>query len=381
MKRSPFFTTVLLAGLLLMVACNESDLTGPGPLPPGSSESLNGLDKSGLGQITVMTRNVYVGTNLDIILGAEDPNDIPILAAEAFQMLLATNFPERAEALADEIAAKKPHLIGLQEVTTIRIQSPGDMVVGGTIPASTVMLDYLQILNDAIARRGLQYDVVGIVQNFDVEVPMITGFNPLSFDDVRATDFNVVLARHDVRTSNTVAANFQAELPLEDLGLSIPNGYIATDATVKGRTYRFVNTHLESFSELVRYAQAEELVSVFDEEQKPIILVGDFNSPASDGPTYQFVTSQGYQDAWLSNLIGNQGAGNTSLMEPDLRNETSTLFERIDFIFVRTRGSVGNHAIGPVQAWVVGDKPADRTISGLWPSDHAGVVAQLHVPE
>lgn len=374
MKRSLVVT--LLLGLLLM-ACSESNLTGPAPMPPESAMSLLSKVAADAGQLTVMTRNIYVGTNLDIILAAQDPNDIPILAAEAFQTLLATNFYERADALADEIQARKPHLIGLQEVTTIRIQSPGDMVLGGTAPATTVVFDYLEILQDALSRQGLHYDVIATVQNFDVEVPMIVSVDPLAFDDVRATDFNVILARHDVRTSNVVSAKFQAELPLEDLGLSIPNGFTAADAIVNNRVYRFVNTHLESYSEVVRMAQAEELASILAGENKPVVLVGDFNSTAPNGSAYHYMLSQGYRDAWISNQVGNQGDGNTSLMAADLRNTAPTLFERIDFIFVRTSGS----DIGPVQAWVVGNDPKDRTASGLWPSDHAGVVAQLHLPE
>ncbi len=376
MKRSLF---PLLFGLILLAACTEPEITGP---PPESSFlSLNKDHAGGLGQITVMTRNIYIGADVDVILAAEDPNDVPLLTAQAFQTLLATDFHERAVALAAEIVAKKPHLIGLQEVTTIRIQSPGDFVVGGTTPATTVLFNYLDILLDAISARGSYYKVVAVVQNFDVEVPMLVSVDPLAFDDIRATDFDVILAREDVETSNTVADNFHAELPVAQLGITIPRGYVAADVRIQNRTYRFVNTHLESFSELVRFAQAQELLSLLASETKPVIMAGDFNTPASDGSTYQFILSQGYQDAWVSNLIGNQGTGNTSLMAPDLRNEVPTLFERIDFIFVRTSGNVGRHPIGPVQAWVVGDELKDRTPSGLWPSDHAGVIAQLHVSQ
>jgi len=381
MKRSPYPVVLLLFGLLLWAGCDESDMIGHGPVSPESPFSaLNSGKADGSGQVTVMTRNIYIGADVDVILAAQNPDDVPILAAEAFQTLLATNFHERAAALADEIASKKPHLIGLQEVTTIRLQSPGDMVYGGTTPASTVLYDYLEILLDALSARGLSYTAVAVVQNFDVEIPMIVSFDPLAFDDVRATDYDVILARNDVQTSNAVAAHYQAELPVVDLGLTIPRGYVAVDAVIKNRSYRFVNTHLESFSELIRYAQAEELLSVLASETKSVILAGDFNAPASGEPTYQFIVNQGYHDAWTSNLVGNQGTGYTSLMAPDLRNETPTLFERIDFIFVRTSAGNGTHEIGPVQAWVVGDELKDRTVSGLWPSDHAGVIAQLHIP-
>jgi hypothetical protein len=32
-----------------------------------------------------------------------------------------------------------------------------------------------------------------------------------------------------------------------------------------------------------------------------------------------------------------------------------------------------------VAAEVLGEEPEDRTAAGLWPSDHAGVVATLHL--
>src|SRR5260370_28330496 len=75
--------------------------------------------------IVVMTENVYYGFDTDPLLGAQNPGDIPVLVAQAFQQLLSTDFQERAQAIAGEIARKRPHLIGLQEVALIRIQSPG----------------------------------------------------------------------------------------------------------------------------------------------------------------------------------------------------------------------------------------------------------------
>ena len=35
----------------------------------------------------------------------------------------------------------------------------------------------------------------------------------------------------------------------------------------------------------------------------------------------------------------------------------------------------------PTSVDVVGEEPADRTASGLWPSDHAGVIATLTLPK
>ena len=53
-------------------------------------------------------------------------------------------------------------------------------------------------------------------------------------------------------------------------------------------------------------------------------------------------------------------------------NDASTLDERIDFVF--HRGGFRTLSVD-----VTGDELADRTISGLWPSDHAGVLATLRL--
>lgn len=88
--------------------------------------------------VRVMTWNTYIGADIGIVLTASTPAEIPALASQAFQELVATNFPERAIALAEEIRVTRPQLIGLQEMTLIRLQSPGDAIIGGTIPAEDV---------------------------------------------------------------------------------------------------------------------------------------------------------------------------------------------------------------------------------------------------
>ena len=60
---------------------------------------------------------------------------MPIAVAEIFQTMQYTNFAELAEAIADEIKTAKPDVIGLQEVETYFLQSPGDMAGGGAVEA------------------------------------------------------------------------------------------------------------------------------------------------------------------------------------------------------------------------------------------------------
>src|SRR5712692_242505 len=125
--------------------------------------------------ITVMTLNVYIGANVDRLLAVQDPAELPCLVAEVFQELLATNFPERAAAIADAIARVRPQFIGLQEISTIRLRSPGEAADRDTPSAATVRLDYLDLLLAALTSRGLDYRVAGCIQNIDVTLPLLGG--------------------------------------------------------------------------------------------------------------------------------------------------------------------------------------------------------------
>src|SRR5438094_370582 len=74
--------------------------------------------------ITVMTQNLYVGADVDLViraLGTPDPNDDFAALLVAIETLGKTAYPARAEAIADEIARAQPHAVGLQEVSDIDI--------------------------------------------------------------------------------------------------------------------------------------------------------------------------------------------------------------------------------------------------------------------
>jgi endonuclease/exonuclease/phosphatase family metal-dependent hydrolase len=317
--------------------------------------------------ITVMTLNVYVGANVDRVLAVQDPVELPRLVAEMFPELLAANFPERAEAIADAIAHVRPQLIGLQEISTIRLRCPGEAADRDTPSADTVRLDYLDLLLAALTSRGLDYRVAGCIQNIDITLPLLGG------DTIQLVDSDVVLARGDVHVAHVVTTNYQHALTLPALGITIPRGYVALDATwATHHTYRFVSTHLEPDDLTVQLAQAEELVATLASATQPVVVVGDLNTPAPTGLTYQFLVSQGYVDVWTRTRQPGAGAGYTFPHAPDLRNEAITLTQRLDYIFVRPE-------VNAVCATIWGDVLADRTPSGLWPSDHAAVIAALRM--
>ena len=53
-------------------------------------------------------------------------------------------------------------------------------------------------------------------------------------------------------------------------------------------------------------------------------------------------------------------------------NPTSQLTTRVDLVLLK-----GNIQVLDIRR--VGEQPGDRTASGLWPSDHAGVIATLKI--
>ena len=361
--------------------------------------------------LTVMTYNVYIGADVLPLLGITNLLEVPKLVGEIYEKAIASDFPARAKGIAKSIKAHQPHLIGLQEISLLRTQTPGDRIAGGEVPAEEVVLDFLEILMDALKAEGLSYQVAVQVENIDVEMPMFTDAGGIV--DVRLTDYDVILARSDVEIANPMNANYANALTIDMLGLAVKRGYAAVDATVSGTTYRVVNTHLEAFEEsrtmaTVRVGQTEELVESLRDETLPIILLGDFNTVAYEGAGYQLLTSAGYLDVWDRGLLeiyhccliagdpacdacaaenakankinskliamreGNQ-AGKTCCQDEDLLNEVSDLSVRIDQIFVRNMDLSST----TILSFTVGDKPSDRLPSGLWPSDHAGVVAQF----
>ena len=342
------------------------------------------------GSVKVMTRNLYFGADVFRVLEAQSPFDLSIKVAEILKIIRQSNPPERMEAIADEIARKRPELIGLQEAFLIRTQFPGDL---NATPAVDVEFDYLDLLLAALDRRGLDYRVASLVQNVDVELPGFDGFDsngiPLFFDG-RVTDRDVILVRGDVGTANAMSQNYTFNVPVSIAGaeLEFLRGFTSVDAWVRGRKYHFVNTHLEvdfqgpalAFQAL----QAQELLGILAAADDPVIVVGDFNSDPDDPvvddivPPYRQFAWAGYVDAWAAKR-GRARPGDTCCHAELLDNPEPQLNRRIDLIWARNTANGHGPPIGPIQAVVVGEEVRDLTSSGRWPSDHAGGIARMRL--
>lgn len=321
-------------------------------------------------QVTVMTQNLYLGTDLNPIFGAPSLPALFAAVGAGWLQVQSNDFPARAQAIADQIAAAKPDLVGLQEAELYRTDVPPD---GSATPAETVAYDFIQLLVDALAQRGLSYEPVDVFNGTDVELP--AGLPPTL--DVRFTDRVTMLARTDEKTADLKLSNAQTgayptALTLPTVGgpITAHRGWVSVDVKIRGKRFRLITTHLEAFSPLVRNPQAAELLAGPANTDLPVVAVGDFNSgPGTDLGAYNVLLAGGFLDGWPSA----NGAGLTCCHPNDLHTPSPTLTKRVDLVL--TRGGFET-----VSADVLGEEPGDRTPSGLWPSDHAGLVATLRLP-
>jgi len=326
-------------------------------------------------ELTVMTRNLYLGADLFPVLTAPTPDDVYEMADVIWGTVMSTNFPARAERLADQIAATRPDVIGLQEVTTYRTDTPAD---GPATPATTIAYDFLQTLLDELTSRGLSYTTVVQQTNTDIEVPRDTdpGAGQTLVEDVRYTDGDAILARTGLKVASAASDHFNAVagVPTAIGTVTILRGWTSVDLKLGGELVRVVNTHLEVSSPVLlatfQVVQADELIDGPLNTKQPTILLGDLNSKA-DGTgtaTYGNVTEAGFLDVWSATHPGEPGF--TCCQDENLMNPASMHDERIDLVM--TRGPWGHFSSD-----ILGEDVADKTPGGLWPSDHSGVVATV----
>jgi endonuclease/exonuclease/phosphatase family metal-dependent hydrolase len=352
--------------------------------------------------VTVMTRNLYLGADLNP----------PIRAALAqpagsFAQLVAlangthavrdivdqTNFPVRARLLAREVVATKPDLVALQEVALWR-HGPLELNQIAVANAATVDIDFLQILMDELAAQGASYTVVKVQQEADVEAPSFVGTNPFSptadASDIRLTMRDAILMKVDpgLTALDSGSANYATRFTvgIGQLSYTFLRGYVWVDVRVGAETLRFIDTHLEAEFSVYALGQANELLAGPAATNRSVVIACDCNSdPLNDSgkppldPTphsapYNLIVAHGFTDQWLTFAPAEEG-WTSGLSE--LVNDTSAdgFDHRIDMIFART---AGGQVAGVDKGQVTGDEVSDRDpATGLWPSDHAGVVLRL----
>jgi endonuclease/exonuclease/phosphatase family metal-dependent hydrolase len=320
--------------------------------------------------ISVMTYNMYPGTDFSGIFGSLTQAELVTEVAEAFTDVQMGNVPERIDEIADQIGAGAPDLVGLQEVALWRYGYPQDPA-----PATAVAFDFLQMLLERLETRGLHYAAIAIQTNLDAELTGV--FSPTSALDIRYTDRVVILARTDLNTSELIIESTDAQqfainlqVPILGMPITIPRGWTSADVKHRGKTYRFINAHVESFYEPVQLAQITELIQLTSSTDVPVVMAGDFNSDAEAGGTaYGMLIGAGFADVW--DLMPQTEAGYTWPLSGEIPNVITAPTQRLDLIL--TRGIICHTGVDMLGE----DLATDLTPSVFRPSDHAALKASF----
>jgi endonuclease/exonuclease/phosphatase family metal-dependent hydrolase len=206
--------------------------------------------------------------------------------------------------------------------------------------------------------------------------------------DGRLTMHDAIIVRRGagIKAKNAKSANYapQDTLSFGLFGktLSFTRGWVSADVSVRGKRFHLVDTHLESENQAsFREDQARELVAPGGPASQPnTVLIGDLNSDPSIAPTnlpdgdgdsniaYNRIAAAGFRS--LTSPTPTAGASSATGHTEILTNPGATnLTRRIDHILTNSP------SINATRSLLL-----DRFVSGLWQSDHAGVLSVLKVP-
>lgn len=353
---------LVLMGCCLLISCTPDFNRVLSP----DQDSLQSVVANDRPSLTVLSRNLYIGTNVDAVIAAlasPDPaDDFPALL-DGISIIGETDFPARASALADEIARARPHVVGLQEVTDLAID-----LTGFGVPV-VLQQDFAATLLTELSGRGLNY----------VQVARTTNTQAAPLPGISLVDHDVLLIDGSrVTAENIVERNFTLNIGVVAPGVELKRGWVAADVILDGISYRVANTHLESGSspglDQLRAAQGLELVTSLGAGSA--IVMGDFNDvPGS--LMYQVIAGAGFTDVWAA--LRPREPGLTCCHLANLANERPTFDQRIDYVFARGIGRL-NDGRGTINR--IGSNRKDLIpgpVHPIWPSDHAGLVASLAI--
>lgn len=351
--------------------------------------------------VNVMTRNVFLGADLGPGVRAQDLQGLVDAAGLILNQVDQNDFPTRAKGLAAEIKKQKPDLVGLQEAALWRT---GPCTESPLPPkAKDVRYDYLKLILAELNKGKKRYRLVISKPEFDFEVYANTDGDrntsapgcPFGSEiNGRLTMRDAILARAGkaVKTAHAKSGTFSALMEVKPAGVTvdITRGWTAVDAKVgKSRTFRFVDTHLESFDNQasnhtntqedvgngeIRAAQAKELTANGGPAQSklPVVLVGDLNSDKAtevkpgDALAYKALLAVGFVQRATSKPFGCCLRGD--VLTTAGGGSVSDFDHKVDHVMTDTPKKVKL-----VRSVVTGRAP----VNGFWDSDHAGLFSAL----
>jgi endonuclease/exonuclease/phosphatase family metal-dependent hydrolase len=351
--------------------------------------------------VKVMTRNLYLGADLGPGMNATDLQGLVNGAGQILNQVDANNFPVRAKGLAKEIRTTTPDIVGLQEAALWRTE-PCDR---NPLPpaATTARYDYVASLLREVNRGKKLYRVAVVKPEFDFEVWANTDGNeatsgpncPMGSEiNGRLTMRDAILVRKGVRVASPRSGTFKTLLRVKPAGVNVDvtRGWTSIDATVHGKKFRFVNTHLEAFDNSpngnttnadttvgngeVRQAQAKELIAAGGPARSklPVILLGDLNSDVKtevkpgDGLAYRALLDSKFVERSTYNPLG--CCLRADVLTTAGGGKPSDFDHKVDHVMTNKPKKVKL-----LSSLITGRSP----VNGFWDSDHAGVLSVLRV--
>jgi endonuclease/exonuclease/phosphatase family metal-dependent hydrolase len=387
-------------------------------LLPGVADAKSKGKKKGH-QLTVMSRNLYLGADLTPALQANNIDQAINAGGEIVNQVHATKFPSvRAASIAAEIKKRKPDIVGLQEAALWRTGPVNISAALGSPVATQIdpqggdfLTDLLNALNTkskkaSAAKKGkskkaVQYTLAVVKPEFDFELPVNDDGNGSGLSGAdhneRLTMRDAILVRKGagIKFGSPSTGTFNTLLRETLAGgvrtVDVTRGWAALNIKARGRSFHVVDAHLEAFDSQgtnttnqgttlgkgdIRAAQAAQLVTPQPNgavlPSKPNILIGDMNS---DDDT---VANNGDRNAYMALLAGGFSERSTAnplgccLNDPFLvggPNSINDFDHQVDHVLTNSG------KIRFVKGFVDGRAP----VNGLYPSDHAALTSVLKI--
>jgi endonuclease/exonuclease/phosphatase family metal-dependent hydrolase len=309
--------------------------------------------------VSVMTRNLYVGANILPLATAAPGEEFERAASERLREVDSTEPDARMKVLAREIVRAKVDFVNVQEATAWYTGPKGDPA-----KAPWTRWDYLAALKRELRALGRPYYVVTSDRPLDTEGPSDQGV------DVRFKTGNAILLRKrsGFRIERAKSGRFPTQfvVPTRAIGnVETTRGWSYVDFTVDGQKARLVNAHPEAFSADVRLAQTRELVAGPLKTKRRVILAGDLNT----GPDLPKEEDRApYAVLAEADFVDRRTPQPNCCFNDDLR---SGVWDHIvDRIMTRPKLPLVRSFIGSTK---------DTTPSGLLASDHGAVTSVLRL--
>ena len=250
-------------------------------------------------ELTVMTQNLGLGADLYALFGpgCQEPAAARACVDAFWTAVQASDYPARAEALAERIAAAGADVVALQEATAFYRSSSGD---------APPVLDFLGLLLEALDARGASYGVSTWDTGTDVTLAATSGA-PLRF-----VERDVILVTRDIgdEVHDARGGRFTAPALFRHGGqtVQLQRGYAFIWATKDRLPFRLYTSRIEESPEEaeIRGLQALDLEEAFEEAPGATIFAGDLSAgPADEGAAglaYALLAGPNgtFEDAWAA---------------------------------------------------------------------------------